>query len=83
MKTAREILRQHEAENNGDITAWKEFWILRAMEEYREEAINSIFSEIAENKPLYKDSGLWQQRSDDMNEVIIQQEVNETNIGFL
>ena len=38
---------------------------------------------LPENKPLYKDSGLWQLRSDDMKDVIVQQRVNESNNDFL
>lgn len=35
------------------------------------------------NLPLYLDSGLFQLRSDDMEKVLIQQGVNESNIDFL
>ncbi len=38
---------------------------------------------LPENKPLYKDSGLWQMRTDDMKDVIIQQSVNETDSDFI
>lgn len=38
---------------------------------------------LPENKPIYKDSGLWQMRSDDMEGVIIQQGVNESEDDFL
>lgn len=39
--------------------------------------------ELPENKPLYKDSGLWQVRSDDMEEVLYQQGVNEKTTDFI
>jgi len=43
----------------------------------------SLFDGLPENYPLYKDSGLWQMRSDDMEEVWVQQKVNETSNDFL
>ena len=43
----------------------------------------SLLSDLPENKPLYKDSGLWQLRSDDMDEVIIQQHSEESDEAFL
>ncbi|HCY40420.1 MAG TPA: hypothetical protein DHV48_03565 [Prolixibacteraceae bacterium] len=36
-----------------------------------------------DNLPLYLDSGLFQLRSDDMEQVLLQQGVNESNIQFL
>ncbi len=36
-----------------------------------------------ENKPLYYDSGLWQMRSDDMENVIVQQSCGEDFLSFL
>jgi len=36
-----------------------------------------------DNLPLYLDSGLFQLRSDDMEEVLLQQGVNESNLKFL
>lgn len=38
---------------------------------------------LPENTPLYKDSGLWQLRSDDMEEVLITQGVNESDKEFI
>lgn len=38
---------------------------------------------LPENRPLYKDSGLWQMRSDDMEDVLVQQRVNESDMEFL
>lgn len=44
---------------------------------------DSLLADFPENRPLYKDSGLWQMRSDDMEEVIIQQGVNEKDADFI
>jgi hypothetical protein len=38
---------------------------------------------IPENKPLYKDSGQWQVRTDDMEEVLFQQKLNEDFFDFI
>ena len=38
---------------------------------------------LPENRPLYKDSGLWQIRTDDMEDIFMQQNVNETLRGFI
>jgi len=38
---------------------------------------------LPQNKPLYKDSGLWQVRTDDMEDVIFQQHSNETFREFI
>ena len=38
---------------------------------------------LPENQPLYKDSGLWQIRTDDMENVIMGQNANETLRGFI
>lgn len=46
-------------------------------------ATDSLFSRLPENMPLYKDSGLWQMRSDDMEDVWVQQRVNESEAEFL
>lgn len=43
----------------------------------------SLLAGFPENSPLYKDSGLWQMRSDNMEEVIIQQGVNESENDFI
>lgn len=40
-------------------------------------------NELFENQPLYKDSGLWQVRSDDMEDVLFQQGVNESFPAFI
>lgn len=38
---------------------------------------------LPENQPLYKDSGLWQIRTDDMENVLMYQNVNESLRGFI
>jgi len=38
---------------------------------------------LPENQPIYKDSGLWQVRSDDMEDVLFWQNVNETFADFI
>lgn len=38
---------------------------------------------LPQNRPLYKDSGLWQIRTDDMENVYMQQKANETLRGFI
>jgi len=43
----------------------------------------SLLADFPENRPLYKDSGLWQMRPDDMEDVIIQQGVNESDAEFI
>jgi len=45
--------------------------------------IEEMLDLLPENRPLYKDSGLWQIRSDDMEKVLYQQGVNETFAGFV
>jgi hypothetical protein len=45
--------------------------------------IGIIIDSLPENKPLYKDSGLWQVRTDNMEEVICQQEANEEFDHFI
>jgi len=42
-----------------------------------------MLDNLLENRPLYKDSGLWQIRTDDMEEVIFEQGVNETFYDFI
>lgn len=38
---------------------------------------------LPQNRPLYKDSGLWQVRTDDMESVFIQQRSSETFRQFI
>lgn len=50
------------------------------------DVVKSLFEpidELPENRPLYKDSGLWQIRTDDMEKVLYQQEVNESFDDFI
>ena len=47
------------------------------------EAIENLFNSFPENLPLYKDSGLWQLRSDHMDQVILRQQINESFIEFV
>ncbi len=42
-----------------------------------------MLENLPENRPLYKDSGLWQIRTDDMEDVIFQQGVNESFFDFI
>lgn len=42
-----------------------------------------LAAEFPESRPLYKDSGLWQMRSDDMDDVMVEQEVNEPFDAFI
>lgn len=43
----------------------------------------TMLENIPENRPLYKDSGLWQVRTDDMEDVIFEQGVNESFFDFI
>jgi len=45
--------------------------------------LTDMIDNIPENRPLYKDSGRWQVRSDDMEEVLFQQKVNESFYEFI
>lgn len=45
--------------------------------------IGFIIDSLPQNRPLYKDSGLWQVRSDNMEEVICQQKANESFESFI
>lgn len=42
-----------------------------------------MIDSIPENRPLYKDSGLWQVRSDDMEEIYFDQGANESIYEFI
>jgi len=42
-----------------------------------------ILDSLPENTPLYKDSGLWQVRTDDMDLIICDQRVNESFPDFI
>lgn len=64
---------------------------LREIEEYQlsvkyldlANVSNSLLSGLPENMPLYKDSGLWQLRTDDMDDVILQQSSDESDDMFI
>lgn len=43
----------------------------------------TMLENIPQNRPLYKDSGLWQVRSDNMDDVIFQQTANESFFDFI
>ena len=46
-------------------------------------SLEQMLDDMPENRPLYKDSGSWQIRSDDMEEVLYQQDVNEDFFQFI
>ena len=46
-------------------------------------ATEDLIDCLPQNRPLYKDSGLWQVRTDDMENVLIDQNCNETLRGFI
>ena len=43
----------------------------------------SILKDFPENVSLYKDSGLWQMRTEDLGVVILQQKINEPESNFI
>ena len=43
----------------------------------------TMLENIPPNRPLYKDSGLWQVRTDDMEGIIFEQGVEETFFEFI
>jgi hypothetical protein len=45
--------------------------------------IESILNSLPANRPLYKDSGLWQVRTGDMENVYIGQKHNESFFDFI
>ncbi len=42
-----------------------------------------MLNNLPENRPLYKDSGSWQIRTDDMEEVLYHQGANESFFDFI
>jgi len=48
-----------------------------------EESVKWLFDDFPSNQPLYLDSGLWQLRSDDMNDVLVEQGMNESLYDFI
>lgn len=83
-KSAQEILSIHLKEcfetHREKISDKYHGYLLRAMKEF---AMTNLLSDFPENRPLYKDSGLWQMRSDDMQDVLVQQKVNESDAEFI
>ena len=61
--------------------------VKQAMGEYAKQyakgELEFLFQSLLENLPLYKDSGLWQLRTDNMKKVLIQQNMNMSNIEFI
>lgn len=58
----------------------------RKIDKSFEDALDKLqfmLDNLHENRPLYKDSGLWQVRSDDMEDVLYQQECNEDFYVFI
>lgn len=51
--------------------------------EQKQSNLELMLEELPENRPLYKDSGSWQVRSDDMEDILFDQEVNETFFDFI
>lgn len=45
--------------------------------------LTEMLENIPPNRPLYKDSGIWQIRTEDMSGVIFQQGVNESFFDFI
>lgn len=45
--------------------------------------LEMLLENMPENRPIYKDSGLWQIRSDDMEDVVFQQTINEGLFEFI
>lgn len=49
----------------------------------KHEELEFMLDAIPENRPLYRDSGLWQVRSDDMEKVLFQQGCQESFFSFI
>jgi len=59
-------------------------WVVEGiLKQESKKVLLELIDNLPENTPLYKDSGLWQIRSDDMENVLCQQEVNESFEAFL
>lgn len=50
---------------------------------FRRWSTDDLIDCLPQNRPLYKDSGLWQIRTDDMENIYMQQNCNETFRGFI
>ncbi|MGR3220748.1 MAG: hypothetical protein ACUZ8H_13165 [Candidatus Anammoxibacter sp.] len=44
--------------------------------------LSGLLADLPENKPLYKNSGLWQLRSDDMAKTLLWQDIHESDLSF-
>jgi hypothetical protein len=53
------------------------------MSKQNENELIEMLENLPQNRPLYKDSGLWQIRTDDMAEVLYDQGVNESFFDFI
>lgn len=53
------------------------------MSKQNENELIEMLNNLPENRPLYKDSGLWQIRTDDIEEVLYQQGANEGFFDFI
>lgn len=50
---------------------------------YENFTTEQLIDALPENRPLYKDSGLWHVRTDDMHDVLVYQAANETFRDFV
>ncbi len=46
-------------------------------------SLEEILNSIPQNKSLYRDSGIWQIRTDDMKEVIFKQKIDQSFTDFI
>jgi len=53
------------------------------MSKQNENELIEMLENLPQNRPLYKDSGLWQIRTDDMEGVLHEQGVNESFFDFI
>ena len=53
------------------------------MANQKQDELIEMLDNLPENRPLYKDSGLWQIRTDDMEEVLYEQGANESFFDFI
>jgi hypothetical protein len=57
--------------------------MMKEIAELIKSEVEEISSNFPTNLPLYKDSGSWQLRTEDMEDVIEQQGVNESFYSFI
>lgn len=50
---------------------------------HTENELIEMLNNLPENRPLYKDSGLWQIRTDDMEDVLYEQGSHESFFDFI